>query len=602
MFLKLFHAVSAHKIRTFFILLLVIGGGYFGYARLTKRDAPTRYVLAMVEKGTIISSVTGSGQVSTSNQVELKPKASGDLVALHVKNGQEAAAGVLIAQIDARDAQKSVRDAEANLVSAKLSLEKLQQPADALSIIQAENSLAQAKESKQDAEADLVKAHDDAFNNISNAFLDLPEIMQGIDDVLYNDTVGISGQDNILAYADLVKNYDERTARYKEEVVMNYTIAYDAYKKNFEDYKASSRNASPEAIEALLNETYITTKAIAESIKSTNNYIDFVLDILVKYKLKTPTVTATHKVNLGSYTGKTNSLLTSLLGIVNTIKTAKDTIVNTDRSIIEKTESLKKLKADPDPLDIASAKLSITQKENALQDAKEKLADYYVRAPFDGVIVGVSVKKGDAVSASTVIATLITKQQVADVSLNEVDAAKIQAGQKATLAFDAVEGLSITGSVGEIDTLGTVSQGVVTYTAKIIFDTQDGRIKSGMSVSAAIITEMKQNVLMVPNAAIKTSNQESYVEMPDETIAAGAASNASGVTLMNAPKRQVIRTGLANDTYTEVTSGLEEGNWIVIRTISSSSSNTSSNSSTKSNTSSGSILNMGGGPPQSMGR
>ena len=319
----------------------------------------------------------------------------------------------------------------------------MQQPADALSIIQAENSLAQAKESKQDAEADLVKAHDDAFNNISNAFLDLPEIMQGLDDVLYNDTVGISGQDNILAYADLVKNFDERTTRYREEVATNYTFAYDAYQKNFEDYKASSRNATPDAIEALLNETYLTTKAIAESIKSTNNYIDFVLDILTKYKLKTPTVTATHKTNLESYTGKTNSLLTSLLGIVNTIKTAKDTIVNTDRSIIEKTESLKNLKADPDPLDLASAKLSITQKENALQDVKEKLADYYVRAPFEGVIVGVAVKKGDAVSASTVIATLITKQRVAEISLNEVDAAKIEQGQKATLTFDAVEGLSI---------------------------------------------------------------------------------------------------------------------------------------------------------------
>ena len=591
---KLFRAIGAHKGKAFFILLLIIGGGYFGYAKFAKKDTPMRYVLAVVEKGTIISSVSGSGQVSTSNQVDLKPKASGDLTALNVKNGQEVASGALIAQLDARDALKSVRDAEANLVSAKLSLEKLQQPADALSIIQAENSLAQAKESKQDAEADLVKAHDDAFNNISNAFLDLPEIMQGLDDVLYNDTVGISGQDNILAYADLVKNFDERTTRYREEVATNYTFAYDAYQKNFEDYKASSRNATPDAIEALLNETYLTTKAIAESIKSTNNYIDFVLDILTKYKLKTPTVTATHKTNLESYTGKTNSLLTSLLGIVNTIKTAKDTIVNTDRSIIEKTESLKNLKADPDPLDLASAKLSITQKENALQDVKEKLADYYVRAPFEGVIVGVAVKKGDAVSASTVIATLITKQRVAEISLNEVDAAKITQGQKATLTFDAVEGLSISGSVGDIDTLGTVSQGVVTYTAKIIFDTQDARVKPGMSVSASIITDMKQDVLMVPNAAIKSSGQGSYVEVPGETVTANAMGNTGGIILMNAPKQQAIQIGMANDTSTEVTSGLEEGSIVVSRTISAGSTNTTSGSSS-GNSANRSILNVGGG-------
>lgn len=591
---KIFHAIGAHKGRTFFILLLIIGGGYFGYAKFNKQDTLTRYVLAAVEKGTIIASVTGSGQVSTSNQVDLKPKASGDIVALNVKNGQEAAAGALIAQLDARDAQKSVRDAEANLVSVKLSLEKLQQPADALSIIQAENALAQAKESKQDAEADLVKAHDDALNNISNAFLDLPEIMQGLDDVLYNDTVGISGQDNILAYADLVKNYDERTTRYREEVATNYTIAYNAYKKNFEDYKASSRNAAPEAIEALLTETYATTKAIAESIKSTNNYIDFVLDILVKYKLKTPTVTATHKTNLESYTGKTNSLLTSLLGIVNTIKTAKDTIVNTGRSIVERTESLKNLKAGADELDLASAKLTITQRENALLDTKEKLADYFVRAPFDGVIVGVAVKKGDAVSASTVIATLITTQQVAEISLNEVDAAKIAQGQKATLMFDAVEDLSISGSVGEIDTLGTVSQGVVTYTAKIIFDTQDARVKPGMSVSASIITDMKQDVLMAPNAAVKTAGEGSYVEMPDETVAANAAGNTSGITLINALKRQDVQTGLANDSYTEVAGGLSEGDYVVSRTISGSATNGTA-SATSGAASNRNIFNVGGG-------
>ncbi|MEW6610236.1 MAG: biotin/lipoyl-binding protein [Patescibacteria group bacterium] len=408
---RLLLLLRTHKIKALIILLLIIGGGYFGYTRLVKKDAPTRYVLAAVEKGVIISSVIGSGQVSTSNQVELKPKASGDLVALNVKNGQQVAAGALVAQIDAREAQKSVRDAEANIVSAKLSLEKLMQPADTLSIIQAENSLAQAKESKQDAEADLVKAHDDAFNNISNAFLDLPEVMQGLNDVLYNDTVGISGQDNILAYADLVKNYDERTTRYRDEVAANYKTAYDAYQKNFEDYKASSRNADPESIEALLNETYATTKAIAESIKSTNNYIDFVLDILIKYKLKTPAVTAAHKAILESYTSTTNSLLLQLLNIITTIKASKDTIVNNERSIVEKTESLDSLKAGADELDIASAKLSVTQKENALADAKEKLADYYVRAPFDGIIVDVGVKLQDGGSKIIILsdATKVTK-------------------------------------------------------------------------------------------------------------------------------------------------------------------------------------------------
>ena len=102
---------------------------------------------------------------------------------------------------------------------------------------------------------------------------------------------------------------------------------------------------------------------------------------------------------------------------------------------------------------------------------------------------------------------LITKQKIAEISLNEVDAAKVKVGQKVTLTFDAIDGLSITGEVSEIDALGTVSQGVVTYGVKIAFDTQDERVKSGMSVSAAIITDVKQNVLLVPNAAVKSNER-----------------------------------------------------------------------------------------------
>jgi HlyD family secretion protein len=123
---------------------------------------------------------------------------------------------------------------------------------------------------------------------------------------------------------------------------------------------------------------------------------------------------------------------------------------------------------------------------------------------------------------------------------------------------------------------------------KIIFDTQDERIKPGMSVSAAIITDVKQDVLIVPNAAVKTSGEISYVEMPDETVAADATTNTSGVTLSKALKQQAITIGLANDSVTEVTEGLNEGDVVISRTISSSS--------TTATKSSGSSLFQMGGP------
>ena len=160
------------------ILVVVILGGYIGYNKFASRTMPIKYVVAPVERGTVVVSVSGSGQVSASNQLDIKSKASGDMVYLSAKAGQEVKAGVLIGQIDATDALKALRDAKINLETAKLSLEKIQQPPDALALLQAENSLTNAQQAQQTAQDNLKKAYDDAFTAIVNAFVDMPGIQR----------------------------------------------------------------------------------------------------------------------------------------------------------------------------------------------------------------------------------------------------------------------------------------------------------------------------------------------------------------------------------------------------------------------------------------
>ncbi|MEK7067722.1 MAG: HlyD family efflux transporter periplasmic adaptor subunit, partial [Patescibacteria group bacterium] len=232
-----------------------------------------------------------------------------------------------------------------------------------------------------------------------------------------------------------------------------------------------------------------------------------------------------------------------------------------------------------DALDIQSAELTIKQRQNSLLDAREKLADYSVRAPFDGIIAELNLKKGDAASAGTALATFITKQKIAEISLNEVDAAKVKIGQKATLTFDALPDLTLTGQVAEIDAIGAISQGVVTYAVKIGFDTQDERVKTAMSVSASIITEAKTDVLLVPNSAVKSQDESSYVELPAETDIAAATSTANDVAFKEPLRRQAIIVGSTNDEFTEVISGLQENEVIVTRTIQATNNQTSATQS-----------------------
>lgn len=559
------------------IAVVILVGGYFGYVKFFGVSDVLRYAVAEVKKGTLVVSVSGSGQVSAVNQVDIKPKVSGDVVYAGVENGEFVPAGTLIAQLDARDAEKSARDAEANLESAKIALEKLKKPADTLSVLQAENAIMKANETKQKAKDDLQKAYEDGFNTIANAFIDLPGIMTGLHDTLFESAFQ-GGQWNIDYYTDAVKIYDEKIFKYNNDARAAYQTTRASYDKNFDDYKLATRFSEESVIEALIDETYDTTKNVAEAIKSENNFIQFYQDKLTERNFKINPISNMHLSNLNIYTGKTNADLLNLLSIKHTIDMDKETIADAGRTIVEKTESLAKLKSGVEPLDIESQNLVIRQRENALLDVKEKLADYSVFAPFSGIVAKINIKKADSVSPATIAATLITKQRQAEISFNEVDVAKIKVGQKVTVVFDAIPDLSISGSVAEIDSMGTVLQGVVTYIVKVAFDAQDERVKPGMSVSAAIITEVKQDVLLIPNSAVKTQSNNKYVEITeggDANVVLSAA--VSGIILKNFPRRQTVAVGLSNDESTEIISGLNEGDIVIVRLVQPSAATVQTN-------------------------
>ncbi len=548
--------ILSHKKMSAFILILVLLISYWIYKKATSTAGDIRYVVSKVERGTIIASVSGTGQVSALNQIEVKSKVSGDVVYIARNDGDKIWQGGLIAELNAKDAEKAVRDAQIDLDSAQIALDKLK-----------------LQKSSENLDADLAKSYDDGFNTVSNAFLDLPDIMTGLNNMFFKANMGpSSGQWDIDWYEGQTASEDhDKTVIYKKNFTDSYSLARKAYDASFDNYKSVSRTSDKDGIEKLINTTYNTTKIISDVIKNANNYIDFVNDSMERHNFDIPKIITTDKTSLSTYTSKTNTHLINLLSIKNSIKSFKDAFPNAD-------------------LDIRSSILSLQQKQNSLQDAKDKLADYFIRAPFDGTIAKINIKKSDSISAGTSMATLITKKQLADISLNEVDVAKIKIGEKATLTFDAVPNLSISGVVEEIDSVGAISQGVVTYNVKISFDTQDERVKPSMSVSASIITDVKQDVLMILNSAIKSQNKGSYVEM-FSTPLVKANDGLSGSISKVAPKKIPVEVGLSNDSNTEIISGVKEGDDIVTRTILPTATKTASAPSIFGSTGGGSRAN-----------
>ncbi len=317
-----------HKILSVFLAVVILGGGYYVYGKLFSGTIATQYVLATVEKGTLVSSVSGSGQVLVSNQVDIKPKVSGDVVYIGVKEGQEVGAGTLLMQFDARDAQKTIRDAQINLDSAKLSLDKLKQ-----------------------STADPDKIHEDSFSTISNTFLDLPTVISGAETVINGSTLSNS-QSNLGFYKDFVYSSDQdQAALFISAANNDYAAARSQYDETLMLYKNTSRYANSTTTLNLLNKITDTTKSIAQALKSEQSLLDYLVDYAFKHSGKVlPVLVSTYRGNLQTYIGQVNNHLSDLINIQNTIK-------NT-------------------PLDINSQELSIKQRENTLLDAQEKLTDY----------------------------------------------------------------------------------------------------------------------------------------------------------------------------------------------------------------------------------
>lgn len=144
--------------------------------------------------------------------------------------------------------------------------------------------------------------------------------------------------------------------------------------------------------------------------------------------------------------------------------------------------------------------------------------------------------------------------------ISEVDAPKIKEGQQATITLDAFSGKTFTGKVIGINHEGVVSSGVVTYPLTLQLDNNYDGIAPNMSATANIIVDTKTDVLLVPLAAVQTSNGQSYIRV-----------------LKNGQITETpVTIGESSDTQTEITSGLHEGDTVVVGTISSSSGGSSS--------------------------
>lgn len=185
-----------------------------------------------------------------------------------------------------------------------------------------------------------------------------------------------------------------------------------------------------------------------------------------------------------------------------------------NNQFVKKGAVLLKLSNDDLSKQLKNYQTQLKNLQDQLKDAEENLENYYIKAPFDGVVTNINFKKGDNIKAGETLATVFDdKNLVFRVDIDELDIAKIKVGQKVNITVDALPQTQtnpLTGKVSKIPLEGTTQNGVTTYSVTISIDNPKD-LKIGMNANAEIIVNQKQDVLMVPLEAVQKFGNRYFV-------------------------------------------------------------------------------------------
>jgi RND family efflux transporter MFP subunit len=288
-----------------------------------------------------------------------------------------------------------------------------------------------------------------------------------------------------------------------------------------------------------------------------------ILNIKVGAGTDIETLKLNYQLQIDAAESKYNTAVNTLNKAIYDLKQAELNATNADKNAEAQAEMKKAAldaakatlafkKSPARDVDLATLAAQITQAKIALEIAENEYKDSQMTAPVNGVVTFIHGEVGENISLSeTALYSFLTIQVenlIVEANVPETDVTKIEVGDKVEMTIDAFDFTEkFEGKVIYVDPAETVIQGVIYYGIKTAFELEDERLKSGMTTNLDIVTDKKEDVLMIPSRAIKYEDSTRYVEV----LANGA------------PKRVTITTGLESDQFTEILSGLKEGDQII---------------------------------------
>jgi len=514
------------------IVLLVVGvlvaGAVYLKLRPNQVAAATNVSTATVQRGSLTATVNSAGNIQTHQSADLSFGQSGAVKKINVKVGDRVKTGDVLAELDTADLNLQLRSAQVNLKNAQDQLAQTKNP-------NTEQDIANARAQLESAQA----AYDKVAAGASQAKLTSAQAQVASAQAAYEAAVksAASSDSSLVSSSSTFEKariaVQQAQGEY-DKVSWRSDVAASAQAQSLQS-ATIDYNSAKAAYDALVatskSDASSKVAAAAASLRSAQASFD---------EIKNQVTTADLKAAQSTLTQAKNNLETLLAG------------------------------PDANSLDIAQNGVETAQ--IALDQIELKLQQAQVVAPFDGTVTTINSKIGQTASGTAISLADLDHLDIV-VNMAEVDVNKVKAEQPVEVTLDAVTDLTLTGTVSLIAPAGVQSSGVVNYPVTVAITKTTDSVKTGMTSNVNIIVAERANVLTVPNRAIRTVGKQKTVTV-----------------LFEGQQIQTpVQVGLSGDSATEITSGLKEGDVVVLATT-----------TTKSTSGGGMGIPGAGGPPPGM--
>ena len=518
------------KLVALVLVCAIAGGGLrFAFGRTKASAAPaasSAYTTAAVERRNITASITGSGTLEAANSYSVTTLLEGTILTAEFEEGDQVEEGTVLYTIDSSNASSSLEKAEISLNQSQRSYNNKLKNQEDLNV----TATASGRVIALDVEVG--------------------------DDVSAGQTVAT------------IRNSD----------VMSLTVPFPA-----DDAAGFSLG---QTASVTLDSTFETLNGTVSKISAVDTVLsgnrivrEVTIDVSNPGGISTSQSASAEIAGVGSSSGGTfayadeAAVTAKISGEVASLRVSEGDRVDKDQLLLV-------LSSDTLADEIQSASESLRSAQLSLESQYGQLDDYTITSPISGTIIDKNYKAGETSESNQVLCSIYDLSYLTmTLSVDELDITSVEVGQNVELAMDAITDHTYAGTVSKISQIGTATSGVTVYDVTLTIEGDD-QLKLGMNGTATILVEERENVLLVPIAALSTSRGESYVWLKSDS----AAEDEPGV-------RTTVETGLSDETYAEVLSGLSEGDVVLITREAGTSS-----ADSRENGMGGMMMDMGGMP------